>query len=74
MKRRGENQDTPNASPLRNATRREATHIKDHQLAPEGINVGNYAFDVTPNELIAAIITDQERGARALRREYQETL
>jgi methylthioribose-1-phosphate isomerase len=37
----------------------EVTHIKDHQLAPAGISVGNYAFDVTPNELIAAIITDQ---------------
>ncbi|PYS70618.1 MAG: S-methyl-5-thioribose-1-phosphate isomerase [Acidobacteria bacterium] len=37
----------------------EVTHIKDHQLAPEGTNVHNPAFDVTPNQLIAAIITDR---------------
>jgi methylthioribose-1-phosphate isomerase len=37
----------------------EVTHIKDHQLAPDGINVHNPAFDVTPNHLIAAIITDR---------------
>lgn len=37
----------------------EVTHIKDHQLAPEGTNVHNPAFDVTPNHLIAAIITDR---------------
>jgi len=37
----------------------EVTHIKDHQLAPEGTNVHNPAFDVTPNRLIAAIITDR---------------
>ena len=37
----------------------EVTHIKDHQLAPDGIKVHNPAFDVTPNHLIAAIITDK---------------
>ena len=37
----------------------EVTHIKDHQLAPEGTNVHNPAFDVTPNQFIAAIITDR---------------
>ena len=37
----------------------EVTHIKDHQLAPDGIDVHNPAFDVTPNHLIAAIITDK---------------
>ena len=35
------------------------THIKDHQFAPDGVAVSNPAFDVTPNELIAAIITDR---------------
>ena len=37
----------------------EVTHIKDHQMAPDGIKVHNPAFDVTPNHLIAAIITDK---------------
>jgi len=37
----------------------EITHIKNHQLAPDGISVHNPAFDVTPNNLIAAIITDK---------------
>ena len=37
----------------------EKTHIKEHQLAPDGIAVHNPAFDVTPHHLIAAIITDR---------------
>ena len=37
----------------------EVTHIKDHQLAPDGINVHNPAFDVTPHQFITAIITDK---------------
>jgi methylthioribose-1-phosphate isomerase len=37
----------------------EVTHIKEHQLAPDGIGVHNPAFDVTPHHLIAAIITDK---------------
>jgi methylthioribose-1-phosphate isomerase len=37
----------------------EVTHIREHQLAPDGIAVQNPAFDVTPNHLIAAIITDK---------------
>jgi methylthioribose-1-phosphate isomerase len=35
------------------------THIREHQLAPDGIAVHNPAFDVTPNHLITAIITDK---------------
>ena len=37
----------------------EITHIRDHQLAPEGVQVHNPAFDVTPHEFITAIITDK---------------
>ena len=37
----------------------EVTHIRDHQLAPDGISIQNPAFDITPNELITAIITDK---------------
>jgi methylthioribose-1-phosphate isomerase len=53
------NTPTGDGIPIEERDPREVTHVKDHQLAPEGIGVGNYAFDVTPNELIAAIITDQ---------------
>src|SRR6476659_2062259 len=37
----------------------EVTHIREQQLAPDGVAVHNPAFDVTPNRLIAAIITDK---------------
>ena len=45
--------------PIEERDRREVTHMRDYQLAPDGIEVQNPAFDVTPNELIAAIITDK---------------
>jgi methylthioribose-1-phosphate isomerase len=45
--------------PIEERDASEITHIRDHQLAPDGISVQNPAFDVTPNELITAIITDK---------------
>ena len=45
--------------PIEERDTREVTHIRDQQLAPEGIEVHNPAFDVTPHELITAIITDR---------------
>ncbi|MGA9173743.1 MAG: S-methyl-5-thioribose-1-phosphate isomerase [Thermoactinomyces sp.] len=36
----------------------EVTHIAGKRIAPEGIKVFNPAFDVTPNEYITAIITE----------------
>lgn len=56
--------------PIEERDIREVTHIKDIQLAPEGIEVGNYAFDVTPNEIIDAIVT--EKGVA--RKPYEESL
>lgn len=56
--------------PIEERDIREVTHIKDIQLAPEGIEVGNYAFDVTPNEMVDAIIT--EKGVA--RKPYTESL
>src|SRR5437870_2791438 len=38
---------------------KEVTHVREHQLTPDGVDVHNFAFDVTPNELIAAIVTDR---------------
>ncbi len=49
-----------NAIPIEERSAREVTHICDRQLAPSGIRVVNPAFDVTPHELVTAIIT--ERG------------
>ena len=45
--------------PIEERDAKEVTHIRDYQLAPEGIGVHNPAFDVTPNHLITAIITDK---------------
>jgi methylthioribose-1-phosphate isomerase len=45
--------------PIEERNRKEVTHIKEIQLAPDGVGVQNPAFDVTPNELITAIITDK---------------
>jgi len=56
--------------PIEERDSREVTHVRDHQLTPEGVEVHNFAFDVTPNELIAAIITD--RGVA--RAPYTESL
>ena len=62
--------------PIEERNIREITHLQDIQLSPEGIDVSNYAFDVTPNDLVTAIIT--EKGvARApytesLRKQFEE--
>jgi methylthioribose-1-phosphate isomerase len=56
--------------PIEERDIREVTHIKDYKLAPDGIEVQNPAFDVTPNHLIAAIITD--RGVA--RAPYEQSL
>ena len=44
--------------PIEERDSRELTHIKDIQLAPEGINVFNPAFDITPQRFVTAIITE----------------
>jgi len=45
--------------PIEERNIREITHMKEIQLAPDGISVENPAFDVTPNDLIAGIITEK---------------
>jgi methylthioribose-1-phosphate isomerase len=56
--------------PIEERDGKEVTHIREHQLAPEGVPVHNPAFDVTPNELITAIITDKG----VARAPYEENL
>lgn len=48
----------------------EVTHFGERVVAPEGVSVANPAFDVTPNELVTAIVT--ERGV--LRAPYAESI
>src|SRR6266542_3646212 len=56
--------------PIEERDARQVTHVGGQQLAPDGVKVRNFAFDVTPAELIAAIIT-----ARGIARApYTETL
>jgi methylthioribose-1-phosphate isomerase len=45
--------------PIEERNSREVTHVGSNQLAPEGASVWNPAFDVTPNHLIAGIITEK---------------
>ncbi len=46
--------------PIEERAAREVTHVFRQQIAPTGIRVANPAFDVTPHELVSAIVT--ERG------------
>ncbi len=48
----------------------EVTEVFGTQVAPEGADAANFAFDVTPNELISAIITD----AGVLEAPYEESI
>jgi methylthioribose-1-phosphate isomerase len=56
--------------PIEERDRSEVTHVKGNQLAPDGVGVSNYGFDVTPNDLVTAIIT--EKGVA--RAPYTESL
>ena len=51
---------TPSGSeiPIEQRPEREVTHCGDYRVVPEGVPVENPAFDVTPAELITAIITE----------------
>ena len=56
--------------PIEERDSSEVTHIGGKQMGPDGVAVHNPAFDVTPSEFIAAIITD--RGVA--RAPYKESL
>ncbi len=45
--------------PIEERNGKEITHIQGIQIAPENVNTFNPAFDVTPNKLITAIITEK---------------
>src|SRR5499427_5554667 len=56
--------------PIEERDAKEVTHVGGSQVAPDGAQIWNPAFDVTPNHLIAGIIT--ERGI--FRAPYTESL
>ena len=64
--------NTPDGSqiPIEQRSSREVTHMGGRQITPDGVNVENPAFDVTPHEYVTAIIT--ERGV--VREPYGESL
>ncbi len=64
--------ETPDGSriPIEQRSALEVTHLAGKQIAPDGVKVENPAFDVTPHEYVAAIIT--ERGVA--RAPYEESL
>lgn len=56
--------------PLEVRGEEEVTRFHEHHLAPEGVAVYNYAFDVTPASLICGIITE----AGILRAPYEQSI
>jgi methylthioribose-1-phosphate isomerase len=48
-----------NQIPIEERTAQEVVEIHGKRTAPDGINVRHPAFDVTPNELVTAIITEK---------------
>ncbi|MDA2926657.1 S-methyl-5-thioribose-1-phosphate isomerase [Acidobacteria bacterium AH-259-G07] len=53
--------DTPTGEqiPIEQRNSKEVTEIKGQVLAPSSVTVANPAFDVTPNRLVSAIITEK---------------
>ncbi len=56
--------------PIEERSHEEVTHINGKRICAEGVNIINPGFDVTPNELIAGIIT--EKGI--LRPDYTKSI
>jgi methylthioribose-1-phosphate isomerase len=64
------NTPTGDQIPIEKRSPREVTHHGGKQMAPDGVQVENPAFDVTPNKYVNAIVT--ERGTA--RAPYSESL
>jgi len=45
--------------PIEQRNAKEVTHIAGRQMVPDGVSIENPAFDVTPAQYIAAIITEK---------------
>jgi methylthioribose-1-phosphate isomerase len=75
--------ETPDGSkiPIEQRSAREVTHIAGKQMVPDGVQVENPAFDVTPAKYVTAIITERgiarapyEQSLSELARQIQESL
>ena len=53
--------------PIEERDTKEVTHTNGRRVAPRGIKVKNPAFDVTPNKLVTAIITEKGVARRPYR-------
>jgi methylthioribose-1-phosphate isomerase len=62
--------DSGEGIPIEERDPREVTHHGGRCLAPEGVDVWNPAFDITPAENVTAIITE----AGVARPQYRESL
>ncbi len=56
--------------PIEERVDSEVTHVGETQIVPTGVPVFNYAFDITPNELVAGIVTEVD----VLRPPYAESI
>jgi len=56
--------------PIEERSPEEVTHIQGVAIAPEGVEVANPAFDITPHQYITAIITE----SGIIREPYREKL
>ena len=56
--------------PIEDRDPREVTHVGQTQITPDGVEVYNLAFDPTPSELIAGIVTE----VGVLRPPYREAI
>ncbi len=58
--------------PIEERNPREVTHIGGRQMAPNGIRIANPAFDVTPHDLVTAIITENGIARAPYRKRLRE--
>jgi len=59
--------DSGDRIPIEERDPSEVTHIGGSLIAPEGVSARNIAFDVTPNELISAIVTEKGIARQVLK-------
>src|SRR5581483_4339371 len=60
------------AIPIEQRSAREVTHLGDRQIAPDGVEVENPAFDITPNQYVTAIISERGVARPPYERSLQE--
>lgn len=63
-----------NRIPIEERDIREVTHMGDRPIVPKGTKAANPAFDVTPNKLVKAIITEKGIARKPYRRNLKKLL